>query len=59
MACFRVHRQFYRLPENASQVAKILHSLDYGMIASFKGKDFNEIEFKAENVPGGLENETI
>ncbi|KAJ8305181.1 hypothetical protein KUTeg_017269 [Tegillarca granosa] len=48
----RVHRQFYRLPENASQVAKvtkILHSLNNGMIASFKGKDFDEIEFKAEN----------
>lgn len=47
-----VHRQFYRLPENASQVAKvtkILHSLNNGMIASFKGKDFDEIEFKAEN----------
>lgn len=43
----RVHRQFYRLPEDTMQIAKvskILHSLNNGSISKFKGKDFDEIQ---------------
>nr|XP_022296603.1 uncharacterized protein LOC111106281 isoform X2 [Crassostrea virginica] len=44
----RVHREFYRLPENALQVAKVsklLHCINNGMIQKYRGKDFDEIDF--------------
>lgn len=43
----RVHRQFYRLPEDTMQIAKvskILHSINNGTISKFKGKDFDDIQ---------------
>lgn len=47
----RVHRAFYRLPESTltvAKVAKVLHCINNGTIAQFKGKDFDEIEFDLE-----------
>ena len=47
----RVHRAFYRLPESTLQVAKVakvLHCINNGTIAQYKGKDFDEIEFDLE-----------
>ncbi|XP_052090179.1 uncharacterized protein LOC127726764 [Mytilus californianus] len=44
----RVHRQFYRLSEETMQVAKVsklLHCINSGTIARFKGQDFNDITF--------------
>ena len=44
----RVHREFYRLPEDTLQLAKvskILHSINNGTIGQYKGKDFDEIHF--------------
>lgn len=47
----RVHREFYRLPESALQLAKvskILHMVNKGTIAKYnmyKGQDFDDIEF--------------
>ena len=38
----RVHRTFYRLPENvlqAAKVTKLLHAINTGTIAKYKGKD--------------------
>ena len=48
----RVHRDFYRLPENTVQVAKIgkiLMGLECGQISQFKGKSIDEIEMNAED----------
>ncbi|KAJ8321232.1 hypothetical protein KUTeg_001215 [Tegillarca granosa] len=57
----RVHRQFYRLPENvlqAAKVSKVLHSLSDGSIGKYKGKDFDEIEFdEKETVVSEAESE--
>lgn len=42
----RVHREFYRLPENALQVAKmskLLYSINNGTIQKYHGVDFDEI----------------
>jgi len=47
----RVHREFYRLPENTLQVAKVsklLHCINDGTISQYKGMDFSEIEFSVE-----------
>ncbi|XP_061191604.1 uncharacterized protein LOC133199782 [Saccostrea echinata] len=47
----RVHRQFYRLPDDTMQLAKvskILHSLNNGTIAKYQGKDFDEIQLEAK-----------
>ena len=47
----RVHWAFYRLPESALQVAKVtklLHCVNNGTIAQYKGKDFEDIEFSEE-----------
>ena len=44
----RVHRNFYRLPENTvelAKVAKIMYLINTGRISEFKGKDFDDIEF--------------
>ena len=44
----RVHRQFYRLPNETLQVAKItrlLHCLNNGSIGKYKGCDFDNIKF--------------
>ena len=44
----RVHRQFYRLPNETLQVAKItrlLHCLNNGTIGKYKGCDFDNIKF--------------
>ena len=44
----RVHREFYRLPEDTLQLAKvskILHSINNGTIGKYKGNDFDEIHF--------------
>lgn len=44
----RVHRQFYKLPDNIlelAKVTKILHLINSGQISIYKGKDFDEIEF--------------
>jgi integrase len=42
----RVHREFYRLPEDTLQLAKVsklLHCINNGTIGRYKGKDFDEI----------------
>ena len=44
----RVHREFYRLPENALQVAKVsklLHCINNGTIDKYRGMDFDDINF--------------
>jgi hypothetical protein len=44
----RIHRDFYRLPENTvemAKVAKIMYLINTGRIHKYKGKDFDEIEF--------------
>ena len=41
----RVHRQFYRLPNETLQVAKLLHCLNNGTIGKYKGCDFDNIKF--------------
>ena len=49
----RVHRQFYRLPEDTLQVAKVtkvLHAVNQGQISKSKAKDFDEIEFTPEGL---------
>ena len=46
-----VHRNFYRMPENTVQVAKIgkiLMGLESGKISEFRGKSLDEIEMNAE-----------
>ena len=43
----RVHRNFYRLPQETLQLAKvskILLAYDRGQIASYKGKNLDEIQ---------------
>lgn len=40
----RVHREFYRLPEGALQIAKVtklLHCINSGTICDYQGKDFD------------------
>lgn len=47
----RVHREFYRLPESSFQLAKvskILHAINEGRIAEFRGKNLDEIEFDSQ-----------
>ena len=47
----RTHREFYRLPENlleTAKVAKVLHAINTGRIAEFQGKDFDDIEFSPD-----------
>ena len=47
----KVHRNFYRMPENTVQVAKIgkiLMGLESGQISEFKGKSLDEIEMDAD-----------
>lgn len=44
----RIHRQFYRLPENTvelAKVTKIMHLINTGNMSKYKGKDFDDIEF--------------
>jgi len=44
----RVHREFYRLPDNILQLAnvtKVLHAINTGMISDVQGKDFDAITF--------------
>jgi len=51
----RVHRTFYRLPENvlqAAKVTKLLHAINTGTIAKYKGKDFDDIEFEGMKYTG-------
>ena len=46
-----VHREYYRLPENTLQVAKVgklLHCINSGNIAEYRGKSFDEIEINKE-----------
>lgn len=43
----RVHREFYRLPEDTLQIAKVskvLHSINSGSLDKYRGKDFDDIE---------------
>jgi len=43
----RIHRNFYRLPQETLQLAnvsKILLAYDRGQIASYKGKNLDEIQ---------------
>ncbi|XP_013856285.1 uncharacterized protein LOC106512152 [Austrofundulus limnaeus] len=51
----RVHRQFYRLPDNTIQLAKIskvLMALEQGRLSEFKGKNLDDIIIgPEENVP--------
>jgi hypothetical protein len=47
----RVHRQFYRLPENIIQIAKVskvLHAINSGNLHDMKGRDFDSISFDIE-----------
>ncbi|XP_060590855.1 uncharacterized protein LOC132745869 isoform X2 [Ruditapes philippinarum] len=47
----RVHREFYRLPQDTMQVAKIskiLLEMEKGNIQQYKGKSLDEIEFDLE-----------
>jgi len=49
----RVHREFYRLPENILEVAKVskvLHLINSGSISAYKGQDFDQIEFDNEGM---------
>ena len=42
-----IHRQFYRLPDNlleAAKVSKVLHAMNQGDIAKWRGKDFDDIK---------------
>uniref|UniRef100_K1PTK9 Uncharacterized protein n=1 Tax=Magallana gigas TaxID=29159 RepID=K1PTK9_MAGGI len=44
----RIHRQFYRLPANTvelAKVTKIMHLINTGNMSKYKGKDFDDIEF--------------
>lgn len=44
----RIHREIYRLPSDALELAKVsrlLHCINNGTISKFKGLDFDEIEF--------------
>lgn len=44
----RIHREFYRLPSDALELAKVsrlLHCINNGTISKYKGLDFDEIEF--------------
>lgn len=47
----RIHREFYRLPEETMQVAKVsrlLHCLNNGTIGKYSGCNFDEIEFEID-----------
>lgn len=47
----RIHRQFYRLPEETMQVAKVsrlLHCLNNGTIGKYSGCNFDDIEFEID-----------
>ena len=47
----RIHRQFYRLPDNlleAAKVSKVLHAMNQGDIAKWRGKDFDDIEINPD-----------
>ena len=49
-----VHREYYRLPKNTLEVAKIgklLTALEQGS-DSYKGKQLDEIDIEAEDEPG-------
>lgn len=49
----RVHREFYRLPESALQVAKVsklLHSINNGTIEKYRGMDFDAINFPDQGI---------
>jgi len=49
----RVHRQYYRLPEDALQVAKVskvLMAMERGDIAEYYGKNLDEITINAEGL---------
>jgi len=51
----RVHRIFYGLPENvmqAANVTKLLHAINNGTIAKYKGNDFDDIEFEGKKYTG-------
>ncbi|KAK3108426.1 hypothetical protein FSP39_007787 [Pinctada imbricata] len=55
----RVHREFYRLSEDAMQVAKVskvLHSINNGSISKYSGKDFDDIKLAEKEV---LESESM
>jgi hypothetical protein len=48
----RVHRQFYRLPDDALEVAKVsklLHCINDGTISKYRGLDFDDIQFDKGN----------
>ncbi|KAK7096458.1 hypothetical protein V1264_005754 [Littorina saxatilis] len=48
----RVHRSFYRLPDDLLQtakVSKVLHCINTGQISDLKGKDFDTINFDVED----------
>ncbi|MED6291778.1 hypothetical protein CHARACLAT_027188 [Characodon lateralis] len=47
----RVHRQYYRLPEGTTQLAKIskvLLALERGQLSNFKGRNLDEISIDPE-----------
>ena len=47
----RVHRNFYRLPEQTielAKVSKVLHLINSGKIAKYRGMDFNDIVFNQD-----------
>ncbi|KAJ8311177.1 hypothetical protein KUTeg_011278 [Tegillarca granosa] len=49
----RIHRQYYRLPDSSYQLAKvskILHGVNQGKIAEFRGKNLDEIEFNTNDL---------
>ncbi|XP_077863140.1 uncharacterized protein LOC144345916 [Saccoglossus kowalevskii] len=55
----RVHREFYRLPQNTLQIAKvsrILMAFEKGNIGEFKNKGLDEIEI---NIDDECENEDL
>lgn len=48
----RVHRSFYRLPDDLLQtakVSKVLHCINKGQVSDLKGKDFDTIDFDVED----------
>ena len=49
---FRIHKEFYRIPEQALQAAKIsklLFGLERGMITSFAGKSLDKVSVIMED----------
>ena len=48
----RIHRQYYRLPEQtfqAAKIAKLLLAVEKGELASFRGQSLDDINISADD----------